>query len=105
MRKIYFFTGSVAVLGAVMYLKSAPQEVRSGAWSPSGIMAQARTGASAVRLPDGRVLITGGKTQDDTALSSAELYDPSANTWVDAGAMSVNRVGHTATRLSDGRVL
>src|SRR6266566_5099183 len=151
-RNVYFFASLAGVLGGGMYLRSATPEVRSGSWAPSGAMTQARTGAAAVRMPDGRVLITGGtgvdgalasaelfgptgsfsqvasmihrrsqhvsvaledgrvlvaggKTQGDGVVSSAEVYDPSANAWLDAGFMNASRVGHTATLLPDGRVL
>jgi hypothetical protein len=42
---------------------------RTGRWRPTGSMATARTGASAVVLPSGAVLVSGG----DEA-GSAELY-------------------------------
>jgi hypothetical protein len=41
----------------------------------------------------------------DTALSSAELYDPNNGTFSPTGSLHVGRVGHTATLLSNGRVL
>src|SRR5947209_2084882 len=39
------------------------------------------------------------------ALSSAEIYDPQANTWAASPPMYRARSGHTATALYDGRVV
>src|SRR5207244_11851409 len=95
--------GCIAVLGTVMYLRSAPQEVRSGLWSPSGAMAEARTGASAIRLPDGRVLITGG-TGVGGALPTAELFG-APGSFSRVAPMIHSRSAHISVALEDGRVL
>src|SRR3981081_4107838 len=55
-------------------------------------------------LNDGKVLATGG-TPGRGPLSSAELYDPTANTWTLTGTMTIGRWSHTATLLGDGTVL
>ncbi|HUF02732.1 MAG TPA: kelch repeat-containing protein [Aridibacter sp.] len=59
-----------------------------------------RSGHTATRLSDGRVLFAGG---DDAG--TAEIFDPSDSSSVSAGSLSASRTGHTATLLSDGRVL
>ena len=76
----------------------------SGAFSPTGTMAAARSGQTATLLRDGRVLIAGGADSED-ALASAELYDPATGTFTSTGSMTAGRWGHTATLLPDGRVL
>ncbi len=69
-------------------------------------MMTARAGHTATRLPDGRVLITGGYAGEGSApLRSAELFDPAKNRFVATGDMAVGRGAHTATLLPDGRVL
>jgi hypothetical protein len=69
-------------------------------------MITARAGHTATRLPDGRVLITGGYAGEGSApLRSAELFDPGTNRFVATGDMAVGRGAHTATLLPDGRVL
>src|SRR5207248_8751870 len=103
MRNVYLFAGLAAVLGGAMYLRSATPEVRSGLWAPSGVMTQARTGAAAVRMPDGRVLITGG-TGVDGALASAELFGPTG-AFSEVASMIHGRSQHIAAALEDGRVL
>lgn len=41
----------------------------------------------------------------DTAVASAELYDPSADTWTATGSLTYDRSDFTATLLSNGKVL
>jgi N-acetylneuraminic acid mutarotase len=54
----------------------------SGTWSATDSMTYARSGAAAVTLADGRILVVGsvgsdsGVTFDDRAVESAEIYDP-----------------------------
>jgi N-acetylneuraminic acid mutarotase len=77
-------------------------------WSAASSMATPRYGHSATLLPDGKVLVAGGRSQaksDAPLLTSVELYDPATNTWSAAGSMSTARLGHTATLLSNGKVL
>jgi HYR domain-containing protein/galactose oxidase-like protein/Kelch motif protein len=70
-------------------------------------MATARSFHTATRLADGRVLITGGHQFNffNSALSTAEIYDPGNGSFAPVGSMRVARQDHTATLLSDGRVL
>lgn len=58
----------------------------------------------AVRLADGRVLVTGG-SDFKVHLSLAELFDPSTGKFSSAGNMLLGRSAHTSTLLPDGRVL
>jgi galactose oxidase-like protein/Kelch motif protein len=75
-----------------------------GTWSPAASMRVSRTGHTATRLQDGRVLVAGGDTSGFIAASS-EIYDPATNAWTLAGSMSAQRTGHTATLLASGNVL
>jgi Galactose oxidase, central domain len=65
---------------------------------------QARQGATATLLPNGKVPIAGGQGTGG-ALSSAELYDPVARSFSLTENMQTPRTQHTATLLSNGKVL
>jgi Galactose oxidase, central domain/Kelch motif len=79
----------------------------TGKFSATGSMTVGRELHAATLLTDGRVLITGGVTNPNPALSlaSAEIYDPTAGTFSRTGPMTVARVYQTSTLLADGRVL
>jgi WD40 repeat protein len=77
----------------------------TGTWTTTGSLT---TGGRALhtssRLPDGRILVTGG-WNGSTALSSAEIYDPATGTWTATGSMTTGRAGHRDQILFDGRIL
>jgi hypothetical protein len=56
-------------------------------------------------LPNGKVLVTGGRTAEGVGLTGAEVYDPSTNSWQVVSPMRTSRSSHTATLLPDGKVL
>jgi hypothetical protein len=74
-------------------------------WVPTGDLNTPRSGHTATLLSDGRVLVAGGRGPGNTALSSAELYDPATGTWTVTGSLSRPRSAHTATLLPNGKVL
>ena len=82
----------------------------SGTWADAGTMAVPRANAAAAALPDGRVLVTGGRpipthAHDPMGSSTSEIWDPATGDFSPTGPMLQGRSGHTATTLSDGRVL
>ena len=68
-----------------------------------------RVNPTATLLLDGRVLVVGGfggpYAYPNTAVATAEVWDPKSEAFTPTGAMAHARVGHTATLLTDGRVL
>ena len=89
----------------------------SGALSAQNDLVNRRTGARAVTLNDGRVLLGGGSLYDvigsgtnlnivDRAvLADSEVWDPLTGAWTAAGAMSEGRMAFMMTKLSNGSVL
>src|SRR5262245_52508360 len=75
----------------------------TGTWVPVVSLTTARTGASAVLLKDGRLLIAGGEGAAG-ALATTELYDSSGVTPMPGASMTSARRGHSAVLLNDGRV-
>lgn len=78
-------------------------------FTPTGALNVARSDATATLLQSGEVLVVGGlDTTSGTgeALSSAELYDPTAGTFTLLTAtLAFPRALHSATLLNDGQVL
>jgi hypothetical protein len=77
----------------------------TGRWSAAGAEIQ-RPRPKAVRLMDGRVLVTGGGDPgiiDQT--TDVEIFDPDTNTFELGPPLSSPRMGETLTLLRDGRVL
>jgi hypothetical protein len=88
----------------------------SATWTATGPMVHGREQVVATRLPDGRVLFSGGagrtfinvggQFQEGLGIHlSAEIYDPTTRSFSLLGDMVTRRFSHTATLLRDGRVL
>src|SRR5665811_1503910 len=104
--------GSPSPTPAVSSSPSQPASPSAGApaWTATGGMIEDRFLHTATLLPDGKVLVAGGTDSNNvlgsnSALASAELYDPSNGSWTATGNMPTPRQSHTATLLPDGKVL
>ena len=116
--------------GRILFVVGMSAEVwdpGSSIASKSGALRSARTSHTATLLPDGRVLIIGGRAHPGggetgwidndgrsvlqaqggslSRLASAELWDPATGLFSPAGELARGRIGHSATQLPDGRVL
>jgi hypothetical protein len=77
-----------------------------GTWSETTPPPSVVSGADAVRLTGGKVLIAGGADAAGKAVAATGLYDPVATTWADAiPSLKTARQRHTTTKLADGRVV
>lgn len=97
-----FYTSTV---GPPIPISSAElYDPATGAWSTTGSLVTARGGHTATLLPNGKVLVAGGKTFTNS-LASTELYDPATGIWTTSGSMATARDIHTATLLGNGTIL
>jgi hypothetical protein len=65
-----------------------------------------RGGHSATALPDGTVLIFGGKDNPEKYVRTMEIYDPQSSQFAEvSGRQLLPRCNHTGTLLTDGRVV
>ncbi|OXM49355.1 hypothetical protein CFP71_30085 [Amycolatopsis thailandensis] len=77
-----------------------------GVWSAAGSPPAAVSGAEAVRLNSGAVLVAGGADATTTAVATTSMFDPVSRTWATGtAALSVARRGHTTTKVTGGRVV
>jgi Galactose oxidase, central domain len=85
-----------------------------GSFTGTGNMTTERYAHTATRLPNGKVLVTGGFGNGGfngafglapPVSGSAELYDPATGSFDATGSMATPRAAHTATLLPDGKVL
>lgn len=65
----------------------------------------ARAKHTATLLNDGRLIVVGGRGQDNKPLDSVEIYDPISGRWQIAQKLTTARVMHTATLLADGSLM
>ncbi|CAF1344117.1 unnamed protein product [Adineta ricciae] len=71
-------------------------------WINIGSMKHVRAFHTALKLPNGKILVVGGEGDGPAA---AELYNPSTGKWSATGNMIYARNLHTASVLNNGKVL
>jgi hypothetical protein len=93
----------LALLCFAGLLKATLPQTSIGKWTSAVAFSEGRSNAPAVRLSDGRILITGGNGVIGP-LQTTEFFGTNG-TVASAAAMNVARSSHFAVVLSDGRVL
>lgn len=94
-----------AVTGTFLAQASARVFDAKTGWQTVNNLAFARHRHSSTLMPNGQVLVTGGESITNTALSSVELFNPTTNVWNNAASLSVPRRWHQAVLLANGKVL
>ena len=77
----------------------------TGTFGSVGPMTFARNGHVAARLPDGRVLVAGGRSAGRAWTASTEIFDPATKTWSAASPLPFARNARSSAQLADGRVM
>jgi hypothetical protein len=77
----------------------------TGRWTAASALNATRSGFVAVRLRDGRVLVTGGDNGWHRSYSSTKLFDPTTGRWTATGLLNTARMDPVGALLPDGRVL
>jgi N-acetylneuraminic acid mutarotase len=98
------FAATIAAPGYAQDRRSISMRSSSQTWVPTGKLNGARWGHTATLLPNGRVLVAGGRA-NDRSLATAEIYDPVKGSWSSTGSMIAPRWGATAILLPTGKVL
>lgn len=80
-------------------------DLGTGTWTPAAALNKTRSGFVAARLPDGRVLVTGGDNGWHGSYSSTELFDPDTGRWTAGELLNTARRDFAGIGLADGRVL
>ena len=92
-------------LAALALNLSVTQRAQAAAWLTNSPLHTARYGHTATLLPNGKVIVVGGRDSNSVSLASAELYDPATGTWIITGSLNIARYDHTATLLPNGKLL
>lgn len=97
---------AASVLPSTCYAQSvrAATTANEPRWVRTGTLSVARVGHTATLLPNGKVLVAGGRSSE-AIHRSAELYDPATGRWTATGDMNTMRLEHQGTPLPNGKVL
>ncbi len=92
---------------SVLLVMAEPSAGDSGTFQQTGSLHTGRYFHTATLLPNGKVLVAGGRTgfPSGTIIASAELYDPVTGIWTTTGSLGTARWLDTATLLPNGKVL
>ena len=94
-------TGGVSSNAAL----SSTEVFQDGRFQAAASMMDARSEHGCALLPDGTVMVAGGRTTGGGITNAVEIYDPAANTWSPGPPMRSARAGAAVSVLQDHRVL
>jgi hypothetical protein len=96
--------GAGSILSPVVTASTLVFQPLTRTFRPGPSLSLPRVGHAAVRLNDGRVLLTGGATTGGVGTASCDIYDPVTDSITPAAPMGAPRLGHAITLLGNGRV-
>jgi N-acetylneuraminic acid mutarotase len=101
------FASILSAIVATLILKTIALGQVTPSWVPTGSLNIPRSDHTATLLPNGKVLVVGGRDGNSPPnyLNSSELYDPATRSWSVTGSLNTPRYLHTATLLPNGKVL
>jgi hypothetical protein len=79
-----------------------PAAASGSKWTSTGNLTIPRFGHIATLMPNGQVLVMGGRNASNPTLSSAEIYDPATGKWSGTANLQTGRAVYSATLLSVG---
>ncbi|MBL8911486.1 MAG: hypothetical protein JNM17_12400 [Archangium sp.] len=97
-------TATITSAAGTTVSQTVSQQVVANVWLKNPREPRVHSEADAVRLPNGRVLIT-GSSYLITNPAIAELYDPATDTFTDVADMANEHSHHASVALDDGRVM
>ena len=106
--KVLLTGGFGGTSSSAIYNSSAElYDPATGSFVATGNMATAKYLHAATLLPNGKVLVAGGRNAGygGSAMAYAELFDPATGTFNATGSMLTPRQYHTITLLLNGKVL
>jgi N-acetylneuraminic acid mutarotase/sugar lactone lactonase YvrE len=78
----------------------------TGVWTSAGVMPSgAHFWHAAALLPDGRVVVAGGRNSSMLLTAAVDIYNPASNTWSPAAPMSATRSRFTLDLLANGKLI
>lgn len=85
--------------------KSFLYNTQSNSWSTAADLLYIQSGSSSLKMPDGKILITGGYSSNGVISNKCEIYDPVLNKWAEIDSLNALRAGHAINLLQDGKVI